>query len=70
MASVATDTDWTEPTDMRKQFDGLSGLVRSALDDDPLSGHLYVFFNRSANRVKILWYDRGGFAMYCKRSNG
>lgn len=57
----------TEPTDMRKQFDGLAGLVRSALGDDPLSGHLYVFFNRAANRVKILWYDRGGFAMYCKR---
>ena len=57
----------TEPTDMRKQFDGLAGLVRSALTDDPLSGHLYVFFNRAANRVKILWYDRGGFAMYCKR---
>jgi transposase len=57
----------TEPTDMRKQFDGLAGLVRSALADDPLSGHLYVFFNRAANRVKILWYDRGGFAMYCKR---
>jgi transposase len=52
---------------MRKQFDGLAGLVRSALDDDPLSGHLYVFFNRAANRVKVLWYDRGGFAMYCKR---
>ncbi len=57
----------TEPTDMRKQFDGLAGLVRTALHDDPLSGHLYVFFNRAANRVKILWYDRGGFAMYCKR---
>lgn len=57
----------TEPTDMRKQFDGLAGLVRTALGDDPLSGHLYVFFNRAANRVKILWYDRGGFAMYCKR---
>ena len=57
----------TEPTDMRKQFDGLAGLVRTALDDDPLSGHLYVFFNRAANRVKILWYDRGGFALYCKR---
>jgi transposase len=57
----------TDPTDMRKQFDGLAGLVRTALEDDPLSGHLYVFFNRAANRVKILWYDRGGFAMYCKR---
>ena len=57
----------TEPTDMRKQFDGLASLVRTALDGDPLSGHLYVFFNRAANRVKILWYDRGGFAMYCKR---
>jgi transposase len=57
----------TEPTDMRKQFDGLAALVRAVLDDDPLSGHLYVFFNRAANRVKILWYDRGGFAMYCKR---
>ncbi len=57
----------TEPVDMRKQFDGLSAVVSGTLEQDPLSGHLYVFYNRQANRLKILWWDRGGYALLYKR---
>lgn len=56
-----------EPVDMRKGFDGLAEVVRAFLGHDPLSGNLFVFRNRSAQRVKILWYDRDGLALYYKR---
>jgi len=57
----------TAPVDMRKSFDGLAEVVRSFLGHDPLSGSLFVFRNRSAQRIKILWYDRDGLAIYYKR---
>ena len=57
----------TAPVDMRKGFDGLAEVVRAFLGHDPLSGSLFVFCNRSAQRVKILWYDRDGLAIYYKR---
>jgi transposase len=57
----------TEPTDMRKSFDGLAALVEHVLEQDPLSGHLFCFFNRRGDRCKILWYDHGGYALFCKR---
>lgn len=56
-----------EPVDMRKSYDGLSGCVEQILDADPLSGHLFVFFNRRRNQVKILVWDRTGYCIYCKR---
>lgn len=56
-----------EPTDMRKSFDGLAGLVRGALEQDALSGHLYIFFNKPRNRVKVLWWDRTGYCIFAKR---
>jgi transposase len=55
------------PVDLRLGFDGLAGLVRSHLHADPLSGHLYVFFNKAADRLKVLYWDRHGFALWCKR---
>jgi transposase len=57
----------TAPTDLRRGFDGLSGLVRSELHADPLSGHLFVFFNRKADRLKVLYWDRDGMCIWYKR---
>ncbi len=56
-----------DPVDMRKSFDGLAGLTRSILNQDPLSGHLFVFFNRRVDRVKILWWNHGGFCLFARR---
>lgn len=54
-------------TDMRGSFDGLSGVVRSAIDGDPKSGDLYVFCNRRRNRLKILFVDESGVWVCAKR---
>lgn len=55
------------PVDLRKGFDGLSGLVRNALGQDPLSGHLFVFFGRRSDRAKVLFWTRGGYCLFYKR---
>jgi transposase len=56
-----------EPADMRKSFDGLSALVAGRLALDPLSGHLFVFINKRRDRIKILYWDRDGLAVWAKR---
>ena len=56
-----------EPADMRKNFDGLAALVSGALGLDPLSGHLFVFINKRRDRVKVLYWDRDGLAVWAKR---
>jgi hypothetical protein len=53
--------------DMRKGFDGLSGLVSSAMQGDPLSGDVFIFVNRRRNRMKLLVWDRSGFVLWYKR---
>ena len=58
---------YTEPTDMRKSFDGLSALVKEKLSEDPLSGQLFVFVNRKRNYLKALYFDRSGYALWAKR---
>ncbi len=49
------------PCDMRKSFDGLTGLIKHAMGEDPLSGHLFVFVNRRGNYLKALYWDRTGY---------
>lgn len=56
-----------EPADMRKSFDGLSALVREALLADVFSGHLFVFRGKRGDRLKVLYWDHDGLALWYKR---
>ena len=60
----------TRPTDMRKGFDGLTGLVREDFGQDPLTGHLFLFLNRRRDRIKILFWDHDGLVLYYKKQEG
>lgn len=57
---------FSKPTDMRMSFEGLSGLVRSFMGSDPLSGNPFVFRNRRGDRIKVLAWDRDGFVQWYK----
>jgi transposase len=57
----------TESANLRKSFEGLSNEVRSVLESDPLSGHVFLFLNRRATQVKMLMWTRGGFTIVHKR---
>jgi transposase len=57
----------TGRVDGRKGINGLSTLVRSQFGQDPLSGHLFVFFSRRADRVRVLYWDRDGYVLITKR---
>jgi transposase len=57
----------TRSTDLRKSFDGLSGLVQECFGQDPLTGHLFLFLNRRKDRIKILYFDRDGLVIWYKR---
>ena len=56
-----------EPTDMRKGFDGLCGLVTGVLQQDPLTGHLFLFVNRRRDKLKVLYWDGDGLAIWYRR---
>jgi transposase len=58
---------YRHPTDMRKGFDALAGLVTTVMGNDPLNGDAYIFLNRRRNRLKLLLWEHGGFVLYYKR---
>ena len=57
----------TQPTDMRKSFDGLSMRAEYVVGLNPRSGHLFVFINKPGDKLKILYWDRDGYAVWYKR---
>jgi len=57
----------SKPVDLRKGFDSLSALVQSGWGHDPLSGFLFVFYNRRADQVRLLFWDRTGYCIVAKR---
>jgi len=56
-----------EPIDARKSIDSLSALVVATFKDNPQSGHLFLFFNKAKDKVKILYWDQNGFVLHYKR---
>jgi transposase len=67
MLNIANDIEiyaYTQPADMRKGFNGLSGIIRSEFQSDPTDGSWFLFVNRRRDRMKILHFDGGGFWLY------
>jgi transposase len=58
---------YNRPTDMRKQFDGLSALAQSKMNCQTSSGDLFVFINRKRTYMKVLYYSKGGYCLWSKR---
>jgi transposase len=59
-----------QPVDMRKSFDALSGIIETHFGQNPLCGHLFVFFSKQRDRMKILFWQLDGFVLYYKRLEG
>jgi transposase len=57
----------TRPVDMRRSFTGLAAVTRSVLGRDPLSGEVFVYFNRRGDIARALWWSKGGFCLFSKR---
>ena len=58
---------YSQPTDMRKSFDALCGIVRNELQRNPLSGEVFIFLNRGKTHIKLLHWEDGGLVLYYKR---
>jgi transposase len=56
-----------QAADLRRGYDGLAAIVKDAMGEDPLSGSLFVFVNKRGNRIKLLYWDRDGYAIWMKR---
>ena len=56
-----------DPVDLRKSFNMLPGVVRRLMNGDPLSGHMFVFYNRTKTLLKIIYWDHDGYAIWAKR---
>lgn len=70
MIALPTHTDiflFSQPTDMRKSFCGLAGIVRDKLGREPNDGSLFVFINRNQDKLKALYWDHDGLALWYKR---
>lgn len=70
MLSIGTNTRIfvaVGATDMRKGFNGLQGIISGVLEQDPLSGHLFLFINRRRDKLKILYWDGDGLAIWYRR---
>lgn len=70
MISIPTNTRiWIVAgvTDMRRGFTGLSAMVQTALEENPLSGHVFVFRGRRGDLIKVLWFDGDGLCLFAKR---
>lgn len=55
------------PVDMRNGFDGLAGIVRNLLKQNPVGGSVFIFINRAGTHIKLLYWDGDGFALFYKR---
>jgi transposase len=58
---------YSQPTDMRKSFDALSGLVRNNLGNNPMNGDVFIFINKCRDKIKLLHWQGSGFLLYYKR---
>jgi transposase len=58
---------FNQPTDMRKSFDGLSALVQNHLGSSPQNGEVFIFINKTRDKIKLLHWQGGGFVLYYKR---
>jgi transposase len=67
LSSSAEILLYREPTDLRKSFDGLAGIVREQLGREPTDGSIFLFLNRRQDRLKLLYWDRDGLALWYKR---
>ena len=56
-----------QPADLRRGYDGLAAIAEQAMKEDPLSGSLFIFVNKRGNRIKLLYWDRDGYAIWMKR---
>ena len=61
---------YTEPVDMRRGFDALALVAKERLAQDPRSGSLFIYANRKADKLKVLWWDRNGYCVLYKRLHG